>query len=161
MKTAHDVYSETNPAFCTYALVSFVKTYTSVNAHGPEVPTVYLSLPVALSGELGSTFLSTNKNTGLLEWLGRNPQVQIGLAERVNACMEIVTESVRLGCFTGVLKIDEGARLLLGNRTLNQSAANALKDEPAQVLKRAERLGYWFAMSGSTRTVFDIMGLSV
>jgi hypothetical protein len=161
MTTAHDIYSETNPAFCTYALVSFVRTYTCVNARGPEVPMVYLSLPVALSGELGGTFLSTNKNTGLLEWLERNPQVQIGIAERVNACMEIVTEAIRLGCFTNVLKFDEGARLLLGDRKLNQSAAKALRDEPATVLKRAERLGYWFAMSGSTRTVFDMMGLSV
>jgi hypothetical protein len=161
MKLAHDIYSETNPAFCAYALVEFTRAYLSVNADGPEVPTVYLALSVALSGDLGSAFAGTNKNTGLLEWLERSPQVQVGLAERANASMDLVTEAIRFGCFTRVLKMDDSARLTLGDRKLKKSAVNALSEEPAQVLKRAERLGYWFATAGTTRTVFDIMGLTL
>jgi hypothetical protein len=161
MTIAHDIFSETNPAFCAYALVAFTKAYLSTNASGPEVPIVYLSLPVALSGDLGTAFLGTNKNTGLLEWMERSPQVQIGLAERVNGTIDIVTEAIRFGCFTRVLKFDEAARLGLGDKKIKASAAKGLGEEPAQVLKRAERLGYWFAAAGSTRTVFDIMGLTV
>jgi hypothetical protein len=161
MTTAHDIYSETNPAFCAYALAAFTKTYLSINANGPEVPIAYLSLPVALSGDLGRAFLGTNKNTGLLEWLERSPQVQIGLAERTNRSIDIVTEAIRFGCFTRVLKFEEGARLGIGDRKIKTNAVKALHEEPAQVLKRAERLGYWFAMAGSTRAVFDIMGLTV
>jgi hypothetical protein len=114
-----------------------------------------------LSGDLGGAFEGTNKNTGLLEWLGRSPQVQVGLADRVNASMDIVTEAIRFGCFTRVLKVGEGARLRLGDQKLKKSAVTALSKEPAQALKRAERLGYWFATAGSTRTVFDMMGLTV
>ncbi|MGP8270474.1 MAG: three component ABC system middle component [Terracidiphilus sp.] len=161
MMIAHDIYSETNPAFCAYALIAFIKTYLSVNASGPEVPIAYLSLPVALSGDLGTAFLGTNKNTGLLEWLERSPQVQIGLAERVNGSINIVTEAIRFGCFTRVLRFDEAARLGLGDKKIKTSAAKGLGEEPTQVLKRAERLGYWFATAGSTRAVFDIMGLTV
>lgn len=161
MTIAHDIYSETNPAFCACALVAFTKTYLSANARGPEVPIAYLSLPMALSGDLGTSFLGTNKNTGLLEWLERSPQVQIGLAERVNGAIDIVTEAIRFSCFTRVLKFDEAARLVLGDKKIKTSAAKGLGEEPAQVLKRAERLGYWFATAGSTRTVFDIMGLTV
>lgn len=161
MIVAHDVYSETNPAFCTYAMVVFTTAYLSVNSEGPEVPTVYLALPVALSGDLGGTFYGTNKNTGLLEWLERSPQLQVALAERVNATMDIVTEAIRFGCFTHLLAVSEGARLKLGNQKLKKSAINALSEEPAQTIKRAERLGYWFATAGSTRTVFDMMGLTV
>jgi hypothetical protein len=159
--TAHDIYAETNPAFCAYALVGFTTAYLSVNAHGPELPTVYLSLPVALSGELGAAFLGTNKNTGLLEWLGRSPQVRIGLAERLNGSLNVVTEAIRFGCFTRVLKLDEGARLGLGGQKLKASVIKSLNGEPVQVLKRAERLGYWFAAAGSTRAIFDVMGLTV
>lgn len=161
MTTAHDIYSETNPAFCACALAAFTKTYLSIRANGPEVPIAYLSLPIALSGDLASAFLGTNKNTGLLEWLERSPQVQIGLVERVNGSLAIVTEAIRFGCFSHVLKFDEGARLGMGDRNIKASAARALREEPGQVLKRAERLGYWFAKAGSTRAIFDMMGLTV
>lgn len=161
MRLAHDIYAETNPAFCAHALVNFAKAYLSINAAGAELPTVYLALPLALSGDLAGAFGGTNKNTGLLEWLGRSPQVQIALAERVNASMEIVTEAVRFGCFVGVLAIAEGARLHLGDKKPTKSATSAQGAEVAQSIKRAERLGYWFAMAGSTRTVFDIVGLTV
>jgi ABC-three component (ABC-3C) system Middle Component 3 len=161
MSVAHDVYSETNPAFCTYALVAFTTAYLSVNDHGPEVPMAYIALPIALSGDLGDAFDGTNKNTGLLEWLRRCPQVQVGLAERVNASMNMVTEAIRFGCFTRVLVLDERARLQLGGQKLKKSAVNALSDASGRAIKRAERLGYWFAMAGSTRTTFDIMGLTV
>ncbi|WP_029007242.1 three component ABC system middle component [Azospirillum halopraeferens] len=161
MNVAYDIYSETNPAFCAYALVAFTTAYLSVNPRGPELPTVYLALPVALSGDLGGTFHSTNKNTGLLKWLERSPQIQIGLSERVNASLDFVTEAMRFGCFAQVLALDEGARLRPGGQKLKKGAVNRLSEEPAQVIKRAERLGNWFAAAGSTKTVFDMMGLTV
>jgi hypothetical protein len=161
MRLAHDIYSETNPAFCAYALGAFTSAYLSVNADGPEIPVLYLALPIALSGDLGQTFDGTNKKTGLLEWLERSPQVQIGFSDRVNGSMDIVTEAIRLGCFAHYLTMDDSARLRLGRQKFKKSAADTLSAEPAQVLKRAERLGYWFAMAGSTRAVFNMMGLTV
>lgn len=162
MNVAHDIYAETNPAFCACALVQYTTAYLSVNPHqGPELPTAYLALPVALSGDLDGAFEGTNKKTGLLEWLERSPQVQIGLAGRVNASMDIVTEAIRFGCFARVLAVGEGSRLQLGGYKVKKSAISRLSEEPAQALKRAERLGYWFAAAGSTRTVFDMMGLTV
>jgi hypothetical protein len=161
MSVAHDIYAETNPAFCAHALVAFTTAFLSVNDKGPEVPAVYLALPVALAGDLGSTFDGTNKNTGLLEWLNRRPQVQIGLASLVNASMDIVTEAIRFGCFSRVLVVTPGARLGLGAQKVKKSTVAALSEVPGQSIKRAERLGFWFASAGSTRTVFDMMGLTV
>src|SRR5213083_649403 len=105
MSVAHDIYSETNPAYCAHALVAFTTAFLSVNNDGPEVPATYLALPVALAGDLGSAFDGTNKNTGLLEWLNRRPQVQIGLADLVNMSMDIVTEAIRFGCFSRILVV--------------------------------------------------------
>lgn len=161
MIVAHDIYSETNPAFCAYALVAFVNAYISISAEAPEVPTVYLALPVALSSDLEETFKGTNKKTSLLEWLERSPQVQIGLAERLNASLGIVSEAIRFACFTRVLTLDEFGRLGLGDLKLKKNAVKALSEKPARVIKRAERLGYWFATVRSTRSVFDIVGLTV
>lgn len=161
MSVAHDVYSETNPAFCALVLVTFTTSYLSVNAEGPEVPAAYLAVPVALAGDFGHCFDGTNKNTGLLEWLGRRPQVQIGLANLVNTSMDIVNEAIRFGCFSRLLVLNPTARLGLGTQKAKKSALAALSEAPAQAIKRAERLGFWFASAGSTRTVFDMMGLTV
>jgi hypothetical protein len=161
MRDAHDVYAETNPAYCAAALAEFIKAYVSARPDGPEAPIAYLALPVALSGELAGTFDKTNKKTGLLEWLERSPHVQVGLAERVNASLDIVSDGIRFGCFTRVITIGMGARLKLGDQRIARSAINALGMEPGQALKRAERLGHWFAAAGSTRSVFATMGLTV
>ena len=161
MRIAHDVYAETNPAFCAAALVKFTKAYSAVNPVGPETPVAYLALPVALSGELAGTFDGTNKITGLLTWLERSPQVQVGLAERLNASLDTVTDAVRFGCFARVIAIGPGARLALGARALKAAAFASLGDEPKGAIRRSELLGFWFAGAGSTRSVFDAMGLTV
>lgn len=161
MRVAHDVYAETNPAFCAAALIEFTKAYVSAKPEGPETPLVYLALPVALSGELAGAFDGTNKNTGLLEWLERSPQVQVGLADRVNASLDIVSDAIRFGCFAEVLVMGKGARLQLGGKKLKASAVSALGEEPAQAIKRSGRLGHWFSAAGTTRTIFDMMGLTV
>lgn len=161
MNPAHDVFSETNPAFGAFTLVAFTSAYASANDQGPELPITYIALPVALSGDLGSSFEGTNRKTGLLVWLERSPHVQIRLAERVNASMGVVTEAIRFGCFSGVLAVDKGARLRPGDQSIKKNAVRALSEGPAQSTRRAERLGYWFAEAGSTKTVFDMMGLTV
>lgn len=160
MIVAHDIYSETNPAYGTYALSMFVQGFIAVNAAGPELPAAYLALPVAISGDLAASFDGTNRNTGLLEWLDRSPQIQLGLADRVNRSMEIVTAAVRLACFTQTLKLVD-ARLQAGAQKLKKSPIAALSNDTANGIKRAERLGYWFATAGSTRSVFDAMGLTL
>ncbi len=161
MRVAHDIYAETNPAFGAAALVAFTKAYLATRLEGPETPVAYLALPVALSGDLADAFDGTNKNTGLLEWLERSPQAQIGFAARVNASLDIVTDAIRFGCFTRVLAMSEQARLRLGDKELKPGAINALGDEAGRAIKRAARLGHWFATAGSTKSVFDMMGLTV
>ena len=161
MKVAHDVYAETNPAFCATVLVEFTKAYVSAKPEGPETPLAYLALPVALSGELAGAFDGTNKNTGLLEWLERIPQVQVGLADRVNASLDIVSDAIRFGCFAEILVMERGARLQIGGKKLNARVISSLGEEPAHTIKRAGRLGYWFSTAGSTRTIFDMMELTV
>ncbi len=161
MTIAHDVFAETNPAFFASALVAFTAAYVSLSEGGPELPACYIALPVALSGDLAATFIGTNRNTGLLEWLTRSPQVQVGLAARINASMNMVAEAVRFGCFTRVLTLGEDGRVRLGAQKIKKSTLDKLHEEPGQAIRHAERLGFWFAMAGSTRTTFDMMGLTV
>ena len=157
---AHDIYAETNPAFCTLILNAFVKAYTSISPSGVEIPSAYIAVPLAMSGDMETTFIGTNKKTGLREWLERNPEVQIELSERLNGTMEFVTEAIRFGCFSGVLQIEQDTKLTLGNQKLAKNV-NSHTPDTKGAIKRAERLGYWFATAGSTRNIFNMMELTV
>lgn len=161
MKAAHDVYSETNPAFCATVLAAFIDAYADSVGHGPDLPLAYLALPIALSSDLGPTFDGTNKKTGLPTWLQRRPEIQVGLADRINDTLGIVTEAIRFGAFTKVVVVAPEGHLWMGAVKVKASAMKALGEGPTQAIRRAERLGHWFADAGSTRTVFDAMGLTV
>ncbi len=161
MTLAHDLYAETNPAFCTYALAEFLKAFVEIDENGPELPLAYLALPLALSEDLAGSFEGTNKKTGLLEWLERTPQMSVGLAERLNASLDIVTPAVRYGCFAEVLVLGADGRISPGTQKVKATAIAKLDAISARAIRRAARLGAWFAMAGSTRNIFGILGLTV
>lgn len=158
---AHDLYAETNPAFGAYLLVSFVRGFVEVNPSGPELPVAYAALPLAISGDLCATFDRTNRKTGLHEWLERSPQVEMNLAERLNSSVDFVAGAVRFGCFSHVVTMTDNARLIIGTRTLKKELASGLSSDLARSVRYADRLGYWFATAGSTKTIYDMMGLTL
>lgn len=161
MIITHDVYSETNPAFCAFVIAAFVAAYASVKSEGPEMVTIYASVPIAISAELGSTFEGTNKNTGLLEWIARSPGIQIGLGQRLNESMSIVTDGLRFALFSGVISLNENTRLRLGTHKLKQSLHRSLSGPSKAAIQRSARLGLWFAADGSSRSIFESLGLTV
>lgn len=161
MIVAHDLYAETNPAFCSYILATFASAYEQEKSSGPEMLLCYAALPIALSGDLEKAFSGTNRLTGLLEWLQRNPVVQIDLRERIDNSAEIVTEAIQFGCFSKLLTINEHGLVSTGTKSTNKSAINRLSSPNLNAFKRARSLGYWMAMAGSTRTTLNMMGLTV
>lgn len=161
MIVAHDLYAETNPAFCAYILATFTLAYEEEKSSSPEMLLCYAALPIALSGNLEKTFLGTNRLTGLLEWLQRNPVVQIDLRERIDSSADIVTEAIQYGCFSKLFSINEQGLLSAGPKSTNKSAINRLSSRNLNAFKRARSLGYWMAMAGSTRTTLNMMGLTV
>ena len=158
---AHDLYAETNPAFGAYLLVSFVRGFLEANPAGPELPVAYVALPLAISGDLSTTFDHTNRNTGLHEWLERSPQIEMNLADRLNSLVGFATGAVRLGCFSHAVTLTDDARLLIGARTLKKDLATRTSSDLARSVRYADRLGYWFAKAGSTKTIYDMMGLTL
>ncbi|WP_415757660.1 three component ABC system middle component [Pseudomonas sp. LT1P18] len=161
MPIAHDIFAETNPAYCAALLTQFVGAYCSRTDAGPDITLCYAALPLALSGDLASTFNRTDRRTGLLEWLHRCPVIQIRLADRVNGSLDIVTEAIRFACFSHMLMINSEGRLVLGASTLRKDLTKQLSEDTRQIFKNIDRLGCWLALAGSTRTVFDMMGLEL
>lgn len=160
MIVAHDVFAETNPGFCAHALVAFTSAFQEVRPQGPEVPLAYLALPIALSGELASTFEKTNRSTALSTWMDRHPRIQVDLERRIDASLELVGEGLQFACFTNALTW-RGAHLIRGPTKPKKVEAREYGDGIVGAIKRAERLGYWFATVGSQRAIFNTMGLTL
>ncbi|WP_246206968.1 three component ABC system middle component [Methylocystis heyeri] len=57
---AHDIFAETNPAFCAHVLVAFTSAFQETRPSGPEATLAYLALPLAISNELAQTYDGTN-----------------------------------------------------------------------------------------------------
>lgn len=161
MVIAHDIFAETNPAYCAALLAAFVAAYRSQCDTDPEIALCYAALPLALSGDLAATFDRTNSRTGLLEWLHRSPVIQIRLAGRVNGSLDIVTEAIRFACFTHLLVINDEGRVVLGASNVPKGLTKQLGESTQQTFKNIQRLGCWLALAGSTRTVFAMMGLEL
>jgi len=157
---AHDIFAETNPAFCAHVLVAFTTAFQETWPGGPEAPLAYLALPLVISNELAQTFDGTNRNTSLPVWLDRNPGILVGLASRVDASLGIVTEGLRFGCFCQVLRW-QGAHILRGPAPMKKVTSAKSGEAVAGAMKHAERMGYWLAAVGSQRAVFSMMGLTV
>ncbi|MES3710390.1 DUF6521 family protein [Pseudomonas putida] len=161
MAIAHDIFAETNPAYCAALLATFVEAYRSRSDMSPDITLCYAVLPLALSGDLASSFDRTDRRTGLLEWLHRSPVIQIRLAARINGSMDIVTEAIRFACFNKLLVIDDDGRIARGGARLPTSLTKQLSEDTRQIFTNIDRLGCWLALAGSTRTVFDMMGLEL
>jgi len=155
---AHDVYAETNPGYCAATIAHFAKAYSESSVQHPILALAYLALPLALSEDLSSTFDGCNARTGLIVWLDRNPRITINLASRVNPSLTICTEAIRYGCLIGILTLDQLGRLTSTSAALPTETPT---NTSSRTFKRSRLLGTWFAGTGSARSVFESLGVSI
>lgn len=161
MAIAHDIFAETNPAYCASLLATFCKAYSTKSGSYPDAILCYSVLPIALSGDLSATFNGTDRRTGLLEWLRRNPAIQIRLAARINGSLDIVTEAIRFGCFANLIAMTPEGRIAPSMLSGVKKHLAGVSEQSALAFKSIDRLGHWLAMAGSSRTTFDLMGLEL
>lgn len=107
------------------------------------------------------SFSSTNSRTGLIAWLSRYPLVRLEIQERVVACRPMVTEAIRFAILTRAIEMVKGGNLKLGDRPPIKAAVGKLPEGPRSALKRAERLGHWMAVAGSSSTILSAFGVDL
>ncbi|MNC66973.1 hypothetical protein D3C75_1174310 [compost metagenome] len=57
--------------------------------------------------------------------------------------------------------VNAEGRLVLGAASLRKVLTKQLSEDTRNIFKNIDRLGCWFALAGTTRTVFDMMGLEL
>lgn len=161
MKTT-DVFADTNPALGSLVLYAFASAYSERDRRGPEHPLVFLPLPLTLSEQYARTFDGTNSRTGLYNWIARNPELPIGLAETVHAVAPFSREALCFGLYYGMLAMTDDARVLPSSSfRLTPTKRGRLDPEVRTVLSLASQLGAWAAESGGTRQVYYALGMTV
>lgn len=160
MNIAHDLFAETNPAFGVFTIVGFCRSFRKVSKDAPAVALLYLAVPIAMSGDVQTTFAATNARTGLLTWLNRYPEIRLDLAERLDASLNIVSASIKLGVMSRALELGKGGVIGLGSNVPAKTPADQLPPESRQVVRRAERLGSWMAAAGTTASIFSAFGVA-
>lgn len=161
MKIAHDLYAETNPAFGTFAVVGFCREFCLASSSGPAIALVYLALPIAMSQDVEKSFSETNNRTGLLAWLNRYPDVRLSLGARLDASLETVSASLKLGFASEALVLLNGGEVNLGSKTPIKAPVGRLPQGPKSAIRRAERLGHWMGSSGSTGSIYSAFGVTL
>lgn len=149
-----------NPAFCAAMLHEFVKEFQK--AKGQAVPYVLLfcALPIALHGKTRRA-LPGSTLTSLYSWRERNPQVQVGFAERARSLRPVVQEALRFAIDRTALTFTDDGAVALGERPISvpKRFEEGLTQDACECLGAARLLGRWLAKAGTASTIMAAWGI--
>jgi hypothetical protein len=153
-----DTYAATNPAFCSLLLYSFIDGHNLSNSSGLAFPLILLPVPIVLTRDIADAFKGTNIRTGLLSWVSRNPEITIGMRERLRATSEFSKQALLFGTRYGLFSITDSGRVFLKPDSLTKSLPSAGNNNIAEAMKLAKRLGTWIGEAGTTETILIAIG---
>jgi hypothetical protein len=143
-----------NPAFCGTLLLE------SVNAHGGAMPFAlgFLVLPLVLHRKTRE-LMPPSVNTALQVWIERNPEVKVGLAERVRVLAPFTRETLSFCLLNDTLHVADGSACL---ETRPLARKRRVRPRPTaevvQCLQKAALIGRWFALS-TPATTYALFGI--
>lgn len=158
MPNSIDIYAATNPAFCSILLYSFIEGYGSTNSHGLPFPLILLPVPIVLTSDIANAFEGTNSRTGLLSWIARNPEITIGMRDRLHSTSEFSKQAFLFGFRYGLFALPESGRIFLQPDSLVKKVPSAGRSYVVEALKHAKRLGAWIGEAGTTETILIALG---
>ncbi len=158
MTMSYDLHAETNPAFVSFLLYRFVKTFSAGTANTPHISLAYLAVPMAMSERLELSFASTNATTGFLAWLNRFPESRVGLQRDVTHSKDMTVAGLRAALHSQLLNINPDGTLGIGvAKKPPENAKGKLSSGPKNAVSRAERLGGWMSKAGGPALIFSAL----
>jgi hypothetical protein len=145
-----------NPAFCSRILYGAVKKYNEISNRAFPFPLIYLVLPLVLHK---NTRRLINSKTAMLVWVKKYPELFIGFAQRASDLVEITNEAVELLLQSGLLQLKNEAGLQVNKTIRAMSKTKFTDDEIKECVNKSEHVGKWFAVVGSTETIYISLGV--
>ncbi len=160
METSVDVYAETNPVFLSFVLWNFLRGHEEVDRHGAVVPLLFLPIPIVLSTSTVPTFKGTNKTTGLIAWLNRNPELALRLPSQIDNSVPFVKKAILFGLSASILEIQKNdGTIKTSNKGLTKSPKYPASDNRGLAFGLACRFGFWVGEMRSPKTVLNALGI--
>jgi hypothetical protein len=150
-----------NPAFCAMLLAKCADEFTG-KAHQPMPFALgFLVLPVVLHPGTRSA-LPPSTITSLLPWIQEHQEQLIDFAVRVQRLRDITREAILFGVQHETLAISERGEITVGPKRTKASEkwTGLFTDEARQCVDRAGFLGRWFAVAGTTATIYASWGVA-
>lgn len=155
-----------NPAFAGALLRTSVESYVKAGESGMPFEVAFLVLPLCLHTATVARLPQSAVATSFHMWLQReeNRDLLIGFGDRVAALVPFTREAILFTTSRGVVVFDADGRLIEGNAAWPRltSASNPYRNSGAEIkesIRRAEFVGRWLALAGTTAFVFSILGV--
>jgi hypothetical protein len=89
-----------------------------------------------------------------------NRDVLVSFGERVSALVPFTREALVFAGQRGVIVFDDSGRLRAGDAPLRGITTYPnTSDDIKQAVRRAEFVGRWFALAGTTATIYSLLGV--
>ncbi len=151
-----------NPAFIGVLLRKAVEGYAEEAENGLPFELAFLVIPLCLHPDTVIRLPARAASTPLHTWLLReeNRDVLVSFGDRVSALVPFTREALVFAGQRGVIVFDESGRVRAGDASLRGITTYPnTSDDIKQAVRRAEFVGRWLALAGTTATIYSLLGV--
>lgn len=151
-----------NPAFAGALLRLGLDGFSREAQAGMPFELAFLVLPICLHSGTTSRMPVSPSTTPIHAWLQRdsNRDMLISFPERLRSLVPFTREAILFAAQRGVISIADDGLLRAGpSRLRGITAYRNSGVEVREAARRAEFTGRWFALSGTTSTIFTLFGI--
>lgn len=146
-----------NPLLGAAALWEFSNSYfqEAKQLSGASLPMMMLVLPIVYHKRTVETIRRKQKRSGLLKALSENPEITVGLQERVEAMSDLSLRTLSVACAAGLVhrQATSGWPIYVPELKRLPVSVVPIIDEGKAILGSSRRLGAWFAQEDFVATI--------
>jgi hypothetical protein len=144
-----------NPAFCATLIAKAVDEYRKKTDRSLPFSLAFLLLPAVLHRETREA-LPGSTITSLLSWVQDNRAQLVDFSVRAQRLRDITREALLFGTQHETLAVGADGGLTVGQKRQSptERRTSLFTEEARECVDRAGFLGRWFAVAGTTATIF-------
>jgi len=150
-----------NPAFCATLLTKTAGEFNAKTQRALPFALGFLVLPVVLHQSTRAA-LPASTVTSLLPWIQEHREQLVDFSIRVQRLRDITREAILFGLQHDMLAISERGEIMVGSKRtiVTEKRTGLFTDEARWCVDRAGFVGRWFAVAGTTATIYASWGVA-
>lgn len=148
-----------NPFLGSLILWEFICGYETNNKSGVPYLLIFFPMPLVLHKDTRLK-MPQSQATRLRMWIDKEPQVKIGLAERISQLSPFVKESLLMAVNKGLLEINKEG-IIKSRKHIKSNIRNSCSPEVKDILEKSSLCGRLFGQIGDIVTIFLAFGVKI